>query len=224
MSCTKMNFALRLLEAYHQVIRLLFERCLQPFFDQENVRKDLTGSDEFMASVAHAVEVNKDKIVDMQTFQFLYKLTRVATQLKNFSLAPSKGILPLSHAYWNRVKPGSDINTQMLWDSNFITPVHGPQCALVKQIGLLQTVYAIHRLGQILRCGADDLESFSSAMAYRKHLGRDQALWKTTRSVEANLVAMTWRHGPARPIPMALSLIHISEPTRPERSRMPSSA
>ena len=89
MSCTKMNFALRLLEAYHQVLRLLFERCLQPFFEQDNVRKDLTGSDEFMASVAHAVEVNKDKMVDMQTFQFNYKLTCVATQLKNLPLAPS---------------------------------------------------------------------------------------------------------------------------------------
>ena len=79
----------------------------------------------------------------------------------------------------------------MLWDSNFVTPVPGPQNALVKQIGILQTVYAIHRIGQILRCGADDLESFSSAMTYRKHLGRDQALWKTTRSVEADLVAMS---------------------------------
>ena len=37
MSCTKMNFALDLLEAYHKVLRLLFERCLKPFFEGENV-------------------------------------------------------------------------------------------------------------------------------------------------------------------------------------------
>ena len=97
----------------------------------------MVGMDEFMASIEHAVEVNEATSIDMRTVQFNIKLNRTASQEKNLPLPPCKMIIPLSHTMWDKMKPGSDINTQMLWDANFVTPVHSPQCALVKQVAIL---------------------------------------------------------------------------------------
>ena len=162
-----MNFVSELTEAYQKTMAFLYTSVLEPFYTGPSARKDLSGTEEFMASVEHTVDVNKASIVDMKTLQFNYKLYWVATQKKNLPLPPCKYIIPLAHAYWNRVKPGSDINTQMMWNMNFINPVPSPQCALVKQIGILQPQYAIHRLGQMLSC-SDPLDSFSSAIEYQQ--------------------------------------------------------
>ena len=173
LSCTRMGFASDLLEAYHQVLRLIFDRCLKPFYANSSPRKDLSASKEIMATIERAVEVNKETVVDMDTFQFNCKLFRTATQKKNLPLPPCKWIGPLAAASWNRVKPGSDINTQMMWDMNFVSPVRSPQCALIKQLGILQPQYAIHRISMILKYGDKDLDGFSCAMAWKKHLRRD---------------------------------------------------
>ena len=131
-SCTRMCFTPDLLEAYHKVVRLISDCCLKPFYSSGAPRKDLSASEEIMATIERAVEVNKETVVDMDTFQFNCKLFRTATQKKNLPLPPCKWLGPLVAASWNRVKPGSDINTQMLWDMNFASPVRSPQCALVK--------------------------------------------------------------------------------------------
>ena len=65
------------------------------------------------------------------------------------------------------MKPGSDINTQLMWNMNFINLVPSPQCTLVKQIEISQLQYAIHRLSQMLSC-SHPLDSFSSAIEYRQ--------------------------------------------------------
>ena len=147
-----------------------------------------------MAAVKHAVEVvNVASVVDMKTFNFNLKMHRVSTQLKNLPLPPTKYIVPLSHSYWNNVKGGSDINTQQLWENNFVTPVHSLHCSVVKQLGILQPVYQIHRLSQVMRNGVENLESFSSAKSYRKHLRRDHPMWHTIRSIEDDIQSMIWR-------------------------------
>ena len=82
------------------------------------------------------------------------------------------------------MKPGSDINTQMLWEANFTTPVHSPQYTLVKQLSNLQVVYMIHHLGQMINCNWS-LESFESAQSWKKHIGWDKAFWHSTSHVLA---------------------------------------
>ena len=121
-------------ETYQKTLAFLYTSVLEPFYAGAIARKDLSGTEEFISYVEHAVDVNKASIVDMKTLQFNYKLYRVATQKINLPLPPCKYIIPLAHAYWNRVKPGSDINTQMMWNMNFVNPVPSPQSALAKQI------------------------------------------------------------------------------------------
>ena len=65
MSCTKMDFCHELTEAYKKVLALLFNRCLHPFYLDTSPGKDLSGMEELMESVRHAVEVNKETVVDM---------------------------------------------------------------------------------------------------------------------------------------------------------------
>ena len=79
MSCTKMDFCHELTEAYKKVLALLFNRCLHPFYSDASPRKDLSGTEELMESIRHVVEVNIETVVDMETFQFNYKLVRIAT-------------------------------------------------------------------------------------------------------------------------------------------------
>jgi hypothetical protein len=211
MSCTKMNFVSELTEAYQKTLAFLYNSVLEPFYASACPRKDLTGTEEFISSVEHAVNVNKASIVDMKTLQFNYKLYRVATQKKNLPLPTCKYIIPLAYAYWNRVKPGSDINTQMMWNMNFINPVPSPQCALVKQIGILQPQYTIHRLGQMLSC-IQPLDSFYSAIEYRMVIARDQPLWRSTRSIERDLISMARRYNPQHTLRRAGGPVIISNP------------
>ena len=117
--------------------------CLEPFHRATDsaIGKDPTADKDFMATVKHAVEkVNVASVVDMKTFNFNLKLHCVATQAKNLPLPPSRYIIPLAHAHWNHEKGGSDINTQMLWEENFVAPVHSLHCSVVKQLGILQLV------------------------------------------------------------------------------------
>ena len=193
LSCTRMCFTTELLEAYHKTLELISGMCLEPFHRATGaeLRKDLTASEDFMAAVKHAVEVvNVASVVDMKTFNFNLKMHRVATQLKNLPLPPCRYIVPLAHAYWNSVKGGSDINTQQLWENNFIAPVHSLHCSVVKQMGILQPVYQIHRLSQVMSNGVENLESFSSAMTYRKHLRSGHPMWWTIRSIEEDVQSM----------------------------------
>ena len=81
MSCTKMNFVSELTEAYQKTMAFLYTSVLEPFYAGVSASKDLSGTEEFMSSVEHTVDVNKASIVDMKTLQFNYKLYRVA-QLK----------------------------------------------------------------------------------------------------------------------------------------------
>ena len=69
MSCTKMNFTQELLEAYLKTLQLLFDLCLKPFYVQGNEQKDLAADEEFMAHIEHAVDQNRETVVDMRTFQ-----------------------------------------------------------------------------------------------------------------------------------------------------------
>ncbi len=75
-----MNFTAELREAYQKTIAHLYGKVLKPFYTSPGMLKDLLGLEEFMAAVEHAVEVNKETVVDMSTFQFNYKLWIVATQ------------------------------------------------------------------------------------------------------------------------------------------------
>ena len=109
--CTRVCFAPNLLEVYHKVVRLIYDCCRKPFYASGAARKDLSIRKEVMATIKHTVEVNKDSVVDMDTFQFDYKLFCIATQKKNLPLPPCKWIGPLVAASWNQVKPGSNINT-----------------------------------------------------------------------------------------------------------------
>ena len=194
------------MEAYRETLELISGMCLEPFHRATGaeIQKDLTGSEDFVAAVKHAVEVvNAASVVDMKTFNFNLKLHRVATQAKNLPLPPCKYIIPLAHSYWNRVKGGSDINTQQLWENNFVTPVHSLHCSVVKQLGILQPVYQIHRLSQVMSNGVENLESFSSAMTYRKHLRSGHPMWWTIRSVEEDIQSMIRRYDVPRPPSLA---------------------
>ena len=113
-----------LCEVYQKTLMFLYSNGLQPFYMGAIPQKDLTRTNKCMASVEHTVGVNTESVVDMETIQFNYKLFCVATQNKNLPLPPCKYIIPMYHSYWNRVKPVSDIKTQMMWDMNFVTPVH----------------------------------------------------------------------------------------------------
>ena len=70
--------------------------------------------------------------------RFNFKLWQVAMQKKNSPLPPTKYIIPMACSECNKTKPGSGINTQMLWQANFVSPVAHPKCALVKQLAVLQ--------------------------------------------------------------------------------------
>ena len=106
MSCTKMNFTDELIEAYQQTIDLFYDLGFKNFYESPGVQKDLSGPKDFMASVRHAVEVNKEKVVDMRTFQLNFKLFCVATQKRNLPLPPCKQIIPLSHPKLEQSKAG----------------------------------------------------------------------------------------------------------------------
>ena len=80
MSCMRMNFVLELTEAYQKTLTFLYTSVLESFYAGASARKDLSGTEEFMSSVEHAVDVNKALIVDMKTLQFNYKVFRVATK------------------------------------------------------------------------------------------------------------------------------------------------
>ena len=96
-----MQFAPELCELYEKTLAFLHGSCLKPFYTDASPRKDLTGTNNFMASVEHAVGVNKESVVDMKMFQFNYKIFHIATQKKNLPLPPCKYIIPLSHSHWN---------------------------------------------------------------------------------------------------------------------------
>ena len=108
-------------------------------------------------------------MVDMSTFKFNYMLWKVSTQTKNLPLPTCIYIIPMMYSWWNCVKGGSDMNTQMLWDSNFITPIKHPHYAVVKQLAILQPFYMIHKIGQMVWC-QKDLEEFTSLITYRKYI------------------------------------------------------
>ena len=58
LSCPRMCFSPELLDAYGEVMRLIFGRCLQPFYGSSPPHKDLAASEEVMATIERAVEVN----------------------------------------------------------------------------------------------------------------------------------------------------------------------
>ena len=92
MSCTKISFCHKPTEAYKKVLVLLFNRCLHPFYLNASPREDMSVTEELMESVRHTMEVNKYTVVDMETFQFNYKLVHIATQKTNLPLPPCKYI------------------------------------------------------------------------------------------------------------------------------------
>ena len=139
-------------------------------------------------------------MVDLNTVNFNFKLWKRATERRNLPLPPCKQIIPLAHLSWNRGKPGGDINTQLMWEQNFPAPVHSPQNVLVKTMLILQPVQAIHRLSCIIKGGDENLDEFFDVMAWRKKISRDQPVWRSTRSIDRDLVTMSRRHDPARPL------------------------
>lgn len=203
LSCYLVKADADLLEAYDKTMELINELVYEPFYAATDRRSRLTGSDEFMASVEHAVEVNKERLVDMRTLQVNYQLWSVASQVKNLPMGAMKQVLPSSHSHWNINKPGSDINTQMLWEIMFRAPVHGLHPSLVKRLCTQQEFYMIHRLGQIFRC-TKPLDEFRSAAAWRKQIGRGNALWSTVRDIEDDLQGMASLYDPERPLPSPL--------------------
>ena len=84
-----MDFCHKLTEAYKKVLALLFNRCLHPFYLDASPKEYLSGTEELMESVRHAVEITKETVVDMETFQFNYKLVRIATQKKTYRCPPA---------------------------------------------------------------------------------------------------------------------------------------
>ena len=72
LSCTRMRFQQELMEAYGKTLSLIFNICLEPFHDCPAGGKDLvaSASEEFMARVAEAAEVNKESLVDLKTVMF----------------------------------------------------------------------------------------------------------------------------------------------------------
>ena len=153
LSCTRMKFERDLMEAYDKTLSLIFDLCLKPFYDAPADGKDLVASEEFMERFKEAVEINKESLVDVKTVMFNFKFWKRATERCNLPLPPCKQIIPLAHSSWNRGKPGSDINTQMLWEQNFPAPIHSAQNALVKTMLILQPAQAIHRLVCIAKGG-----------------------------------------------------------------------
>ena len=79
-----MQFVPELCEVYQKTLAFLYDRCLQIFYTGASPRKDLTGTNKFMASIGHAVGVNKELVVDMKIFQFNYKLFCAATQKRTY--------------------------------------------------------------------------------------------------------------------------------------------
>ena len=201
LSCVKFNLSPDLLTAYAQTMSLLDDLLYKHFYSNDTDKhSDLRGSEELMASIENAVEVNKERVVNMRTFQFNYKLWKTATADENLPLPLCRYIVPLMYAWWDAMKPGSDQNTQMLWDANFVTPHQGLHCALVKRMAILQPLYMIHRLGCMLSC-AKALDDFPSIKSYRKHISRGKPFWHSIRSVEDDLWAMLCRYNPQGQLP-----------------------
>ena len=65
------------------------QSVLEPFYADAR-GKDIPGTEEFMSSVEHTVDVNKASIVDMKMLQFTHNLYQVVTQKKNLLLPPCK--------------------------------------------------------------------------------------------------------------------------------------
>ena len=133
MSCTRRCFAPEMLVAHHKVVRLVFDWCLKQYYRSNSPckDKDLSVGEEIMTTIKCAVEVNKETVVKIDTFQFNCKLFCTVTQKKNLPLPACEWLGPLSAMPGNQVEPGSNIKTQMLWDLNFVSPVHSSQCALI---------------------------------------------------------------------------------------------
>jgi len=200
LSCVKFNLSPDLMDAYGQTMSLLDELVYNNFYSNLDEFSDLTGDDDLMASVEHAVEVNKERVVDMRTLQFNFKLWKAATHDDNLPLPPCRYIVPLMYSWWDTMKPCSDINTQMLWDVNFLTPHKGLHCALAKRMAILQPLYMIHRLGCMLSC-VKPLDHFQSIKSFRKHISRGTPFWHSIRSVEDDLWAMHCRYDPEARLP-----------------------
>ena len=93
---------------YRNVLVLLYNCFLEPFHENGNICKDLVGTDECMASVAHVTEVNKETMVDTKKISSITScLVSTATQHKNLPLPLCNYIVPLAASYWNRLKPGT---------------------------------------------------------------------------------------------------------------------
>ena len=69
---------------------LLFDLVLRPFYIGTSKRNNLSGSNDLIASVEHALNVNKEKIVDMIISQFNYNLFMELTQEQNLPLPACK--------------------------------------------------------------------------------------------------------------------------------------
>lgn len=83
-----MDFTLDLHRAYHKVLSLIIDCCLKPVCAGSTVRKDLSANKKVMAAIEHAIELSSGSVVDMETFQFNYKLFCVVMQKKNLPLPP----------------------------------------------------------------------------------------------------------------------------------------
>ena len=80
LSSMKMQFVSDLCKAYQKTLSFLYDNAFQSFYTVTSVHIYMSGTGNDMASVKHAVDVKKESVVDMKTFQFNYKNLCVVTQ------------------------------------------------------------------------------------------------------------------------------------------------
>jgi hypothetical protein len=58
-----MNFVLELAEVYQKTLAFLYNSVLEPFHAGASAHKDSSGTEEFMSSVEHAVDVKNRQLL-----------------------------------------------------------------------------------------------------------------------------------------------------------------
>ncbi|EJK71390.1 hypothetical protein THAOC_07177, partial [Thalassiosira oceanica] len=198
MSVCNMKFDDDLLEAYGQVIDLLYDSGLKIFYRGGN-DDGITANEEEMSRIRTAVEKNAKYFVDFKRFEFNYRLWRAATAPNNLPLPPLKSILPQALAWWNVNKPVGDMITQMLWEYNYHPPTNTPQSAMVKRLAHQMPMYMIHRLFQLFSTSRP-LTDFSSLLHFREYTRKKYPFWKSIYHQETILAALARRYDPERPL------------------------
>ena len=209
MSVCKMEFAEDLLEAYDEVMDLLFESGLNIFYRGSN-DDGITADEEEMLRIKTSVEKNAMYYVDFKRFEFNYRLWRAATASNNLPLPPLKSILPQALAWWNINKPIGDMITQMLWEHNYHPPTNTPQSAMVKRLAHQMPMYMIHRLFQLFSTSRP-LADFNSLLHYRHNTRQKYPFWKSIYHQELILAALARPAHHYRPPPFAYKAV---SPTR----------